>query len=86
MPGGSKSYPSSHAAVAATEACILGALFPEKKDRLMEYGLYLGNLRAIVGVHHPSDILAGQKLGADICARLLGNSAFHQDMAALAGH
>lgn len=79
-PGGAKSYPSSHAAVAAAEACVLGVLFPEKEKALREYGLYLGNLRAIVGVHHPSDVEAGQTLGQSICERLLKDIDFQSEV------
>lgn len=79
-PGGARSYPSSHAAVATADACVLAKMFPTKAKKLKEYGKYLGDLRYIVGVHHPSDVAAGQKLGEDICKRLLSESSFLAEM------
>lgn len=77
---GNKSYPSSHAVVAYVDACILAEIFSDRAQDIMEYGMYLGNLRAIVGVHHPSDVEAGQTLGKDICARLMGDPSFNLDL------
>lgn len=67
---GSKSYPSSHASIAYTMGCVLGEFFPKRKAALIEYASDLGELRAIVGVHHPSDVSAGQELGQAVCDRL----------------
>lgn len=69
-PGGQKSYPSSHATLAAVGACALAKLYPAKAKKLADYGAYLGWLRAMVGVHHPSDVAAGQSLAKQICDRL----------------
>jgi len=82
-PEGSRSYPSSHAAAAITDACILAEIFPDKAEELTKYGKHLGDLRYIVGVHHPSDVAAGQKLGHDICKRLLSDPSFLREMKAL---
>ena len=79
-PGLTKSYPSSHSSLAVIGACVLGELFPSKADSLMEYGKSLGELRVIVGVHHPSDVKAGQKLGLDICERLLLEKDFRNEL------
>lgn len=78
-PKGNKAYPSSHAAVAATSACVLAAAYPEKKDALLALGKALGDLRVIVGVHHPSDVEAGQALGEAICERLLSEDDFREE-------
>ncbi len=75
-PGGSRSYPSSHAAIATADACLLAKIFPKKAKKLKAYGTYLGNLRYVVGVHHPSDVTAGQTLGDAICKRLWDESSF----------
>ena len=69
-PGGQRAYPSSHAALAAVGACELAKLYPAKAKRIIDYGAYLGRLRVIVGVHHPSDVEAGQSLARQICDRL----------------
>lgn len=79
-PVGKKSYPSSHAAVATADACILAKIYPQYAPNLEALGSYLGNLRAIVGVHHPSDIAAGQILGRSICERLFKEPSFRNDI------
>ncbi|MEM7009772.1 MAG: phosphatase PAP2 family protein [Thermodesulfobacteriota bacterium] len=57
------SYPSGHAIRAVVYARILGVIFPEKKDDLMELALQIGYGRVIAGVHYPIDVIAGQVLG-----------------------
>lgn len=79
-PSGAKSYPSSHASAAAAGACVLGLIFPDKAEALASYGDYLGELRVIVGVHHPSDVAAGQELGRDICQRLNQDPEFRGEL------
>lgn len=75
-PGGATSYPSTHAAAGALDACLLGNLFPARANALASHGKIVGDLRAIAGVHHPSDVAAGQDLGARMCARLLKEPDF----------
>ncbi|MBY0370222.1 phosphatase PAP2 family protein [bacterium] len=79
-PGGSKAYPSSHASMAAAGACVLAEIFPTKAKALLAYGKSLGDLRITVGVHHPSDVAAGQNLAAQICERLVDDSDFQHDL------
>jgi acid phosphatase (class A) len=79
-PFGSKAYPSSHAAIASSLSCLLGEIFPHKAQDLKAYGKELGDLRAIVGVHHPSDVKAGQKLGHEICERLKSERDFKEEL------
>ena len=57
------SYPSGHATRAVVYARILGEVFPDKKDELMDLALQIGYGRAIAGVHYPMDVISGQKLG-----------------------
>lgn len=75
-PGGAKAYPSSHAAAASAAACVLAAAYPEKSAALRAYGARLGELRVIVGVHHPSDVAAGAALGEAVCQQLLKDEGF----------
>ena len=82
-PGGATSYPSTHAAVGVFDACLLGQLFPLRANALASYGRNVGDLRVIAGVHHPSDVAAGQDLGARICARLLKETDFQTELAQL---
>jgi acid phosphatase (class A) len=79
-PGGSKAYPSSHAANAAAGACVLALYYPQKARALIAYGDQLGEIRAIVGVHHPSDVVAGRNLGKEICRRAQSHPDFKQEI------
>jgi acid phosphatase (class A) len=80
-PGGGTSYPSTHAAAGVLDACLLGRLFPQRAKTLAAYGLRVGELRLIAGVHHPSDVAAGQELGAQVCERLLKEPDFRAELA-----
>lgn len=82
-PTGAKSYPSSHAAMATIGACVLKEVFPNKASELKKYANYLAELRVIVGVHHPSDILAGKELANALCERLIGDDEFQGELKAL---
>lgn len=79
-PGGERAYPSSHAALGTVGGCVLAKAFPRKAAKLREYGAYLGELRVIVGVHHPSDVAAGQALGKEICDKLLADGEFKEEL------
>jgi membrane-associated phospholipid phosphatase len=81
--GGTLSYPSSHATEGAVDACVLGQIFPDRAAKLTDYGQYIGELRVIAGVHHPSDVAAGQTLAAAICGRLTQESDFNAEVAKL---
>lgn len=59
----SPSYPSGHATLAALWGRVLGALDPADREALRERGAQIGNDRALAGVHWPSDVEAGQRLG-----------------------
>lgn len=76
LPGGSRSYPSSHASVSWAMACVLAQLLPAQAQELKTYGAFLGELRVTVGVHHPSDVAAGQQIGQQVCTRLMNDPEF----------
>jgi len=80
---GNKSYPSSHSAMATVGACLIAKQFPDRADDAEKYGHYLAELRIKVGVHHPSDVAAGIKLGQEVCARLLSDADFMRDFKAV---
>ncbi|MBI2789826.1 MAG: phosphatase PAP2 family protein [Elusimicrobia bacterium] len=82
-PSGSTSYPSTHAAAGVLDACVLGRLFPERAGILGSHGRDAGQLRLVSGVHHPSDVAAGQDLGARVCARLLKEDDFLAELASV---
>jgi membrane-associated phospholipid phosphatase len=57
------SYPSGHAAWGALEAALLARLLPTQGVAILERGHQVGNDRALGGVHYPTDVEAGQRLG-----------------------
>ena len=70
------SFPSGHATRGVVWATVLGEIFPDQKAELMRRGKLIGEDRLIGGVHFPSDVAAGQKLGAAIAAKMLANPQF----------
>lgn len=72
------SYPSGHATRAVVYARILGEIFPDKKDELMDLGLQIGYGRVISGVHYPMDVVAGQKLGNAYSDVIIETPAFKE--------
>jgi acid phosphatase (class A) len=76
----SASYPSGHAVRGIVWATVLSELFPEHRDQLMALGRRIGDDRVIGGVHWPSDVEAGQKLGAAIAGKLMDNADFKIEM------
>ena len=82
-PGGATAYPSGHATEGAVDACVLGQIFPDRAAKLADWGQYVGELRVISGVHHPSDVAAGQALAASICSWLQEQGDFNAEVAKL---
>lgn len=76
LPGGATSYPSTHATVGVADACVLAQIFPKRANIIASYGLHIGDLRVIAGVHHPTDVAAGQTLGRAICEKLAVDAEF----------
>ena len=66
LPGGSKAYPSGHTAAGIVLANFLAQKFPAKKTAILAQGIQVGINRLIGGVHHPSDVTAGQNLAKQI--------------------
>ena len=57
-------------------ATLLSEMFPEHKEELIKLGKQYGDDRVIAGMHYPSDIAAGQKLGEAIAKKMVGNYEF----------
>ena len=70
------SYPSGHAVRGVVWATLLAEVFPEKRDELMARGRQIGDDRFVAGMHYPTDVAAGQKLGAEVAAKLLASEPF----------
>src|SRR6185437_15911888 len=54
------SYPSWHATASALMALVAAEVIPKKSDELKMRGMQIGDDRVLGGVHHPTDIEAGQ--------------------------
>ena len=74
------SYPSGHATRGMVWALILAEIYPDHRDALLARGREFGDDRALGGVHYPSDVAAGQKLGAEIAKRLLADPQFREKL------
>lgn len=79
-PGGQKAYPSSHAAAGLLSALVLKKVFPDRAQEIEDYGYEIGEYRAIVGVHHPSDIEAGQSLAKQIMTAISKDASFKKEL------
>jgi acid phosphatase (class A) len=72
----SASYPSGHATRGALFAAVLAELDPARRSALERRGAEIGEDRVIAGVHYPSDVAAGQRLGEALARRLLADPGF----------
>lgn len=59
----SKAYPSGHTMIARVFARMLSDFYPDRENEFMHRADEVALNRIIGGVHHPSDIVAGKKLG-----------------------
>ena len=76
-------YPSGHAAIARVLAHVLAEIDPQRKAAFERRAEVVARDRVLGGVHHPTDIDAGEKLGDEVFALLQGNEHFKKDLAAL---
>lgn len=70
------SFPSGHATRGALFAALLAELAPDRRDALLRRGAQIGEDRVIAGVHYPSDVAAGERLGRAVARALLADPAF----------
>jgi undecaprenyl-diphosphatase len=63
IPADQFSFPSGHTAAACVMAVLLGHFFPWATVSAYVWVLLIGMSRVYLGVHYPSDILAGMVLG-----------------------
>lgn len=73
--GGGKSFPSSHAVNAGAFAMAASLLWPRRKYWSISYGLLIVISRPYLGVHYPSDVVAGAALGAALAYGVNGTLA-----------
>lgn len=72
----SSAYPSGHTTISRTMADVLSFIYPDRKAQFMARADQVASDRVLGGVHHPSDIEAGKKLGDAIYAALASNARF----------
>jgi acid phosphatase (class A) len=76
----SSAYPSGHAVAGWLWARVLADLAPDRAEALLAQGRRIGDSRAVCGLHHPSDVEAGRRLGEALYAQLSADSAFQADL------
>ncbi|WP_408096583.1 phosphatase PAP2 family protein [Peredibacter sp. HCB2-198] len=67
----SESYPSGHATVARVFARLLAHRFPKRAEAFINAANQAALNRVIGGVHYPSDINAGIKLGDYLASKMI---------------
>lgn len=71
-------YPSGHATMAHLYARLLSNQFPERAEAFMKRGEEIALHRVVGGVHHPSDIDAGKKLGDAIAHEIINQDIIQE--------
>jgi acid phosphatase (class A) len=74
----SYSYPSGHATLSRLYARVLGAVRPDQAKAFLARADQIAQDRVIAGVHFPSDIEAGKKLGDAIFDALMESDSFRK--------
>jgi acid phosphatase (class A) len=75
------SYPSGHAAFAASTAIILSEMVPEKRNAIFTQARLFAENRIILAVHYPSDISAGWITGTLAVAAMMRDKRYQRDFA-----
>ena len=81
-PKGRGSYPSGHAAFAASTAIVLARLVPSKRDKIFTQARIFAENRILLGRHFPSDVAAGWTAGTIAAYIMMHDAAFQRDYAA----
>jgi acid phosphatase (class A) len=76
-----RSYPSGHSTRGVLMALIIAELDPEHRDALMDRAREIGWDRVVIGVHYPSDIVAGRVLGQALAQEMVANPEFQRELA-----
>ncbi len=78
----SGAYPSGHASAGWAWALILAEIAPERGTAILVRGRAFGQSRIVCNVHWPSDVDAGEVIGAATVAALHADPAFIRDVEA----
>jgi membrane-associated phospholipid phosphatase len=65
------SYPAAHSCFSMASARVLAHLFPRDGAAMNALAREAGDARIWGGMHYPSDVVAGQELGANVAARVI---------------
>ena len=69
------SFPSGHASSAFAAAAILGSLMPDRAEEFEQDAAQVAYARVYSGVHFPSDVEAGARLGTMVANYILQTAA-----------
>ena len=72
----SGSYPSGSAALGVVASRLLADLVPSRRAAILARGKEIAALRVTAGVHFPTDVEAGSKLGDAIADRILDSKGW----------
>jgi len=73
------SYPSGHAAFAASTAIVLSLLLPDKREAIFSQARVFAENRILLGLHYPSDVASGWTAGTLAAYVMMRNRAFTHD-------
>ncbi|WP_045858435.1 phosphatase PAP2 family protein [Teredinibacter purpureus] len=71
VPSDQFSFPSGHTSAAFLVACALVGAYPALGWLLYPWAVSVGAARVMLGVHFPTDVMAGALLGHTICLLVL---------------
>jgi acid phosphatase (class A) len=77
------SYPSGHSAISEVFSRVLQLLDPQEKQAIILRQHQIADDRVLGGVHHPTDIEAGKKIGDVIFEKLEKNPKFQSELKSL---
>ena len=80
---GRGSYPSGHAAFAASSAILLSQLIPSKRDPIFVQARVFAENRILLGLHYPSDVASGWTAGTLAVYVMMRDRGFQRDFAAV---
>jgi len=76
-------YPSGHATISRLYALILSDLYPADTKVLLKRSDVIANDRVLAGMHHRSDVVAGQALGERLYKEFEKSPDFKKELAEL---